>query len=81
MLDYKSLDNKFYVRIVSDHKQAALERAEKLFGKLEMLHRDGEAADEAAFITEAINESKFEEYCSQLAEVAEIKGTVRVLNY
>ena len=81
VLDYKSLDNKFYVRIVSDNKQAALERAEKLFGKLEMLHRDGEAADEAAFITEAINESKFEEYCSQLAEVAEIKGTVRVLNY
>ena len=81
VLDYKSLDNKFYVRIVSDNKQAALERAEKLFGKLEMLHRDGEAADEAAFITEAINESKFEEYCGQLAEVAEIKGTVRVLNY
>lgn len=81
VLDYKNLDNKFYVRLVSDDKQASLELAEKLFGKLEMLHRDGEAANEAAFITQAINEQKFEDCCKQLAEVAEVKGTIRVLNY
>ncbi len=81
VLDYKSLSNKFYVRLVSNDKEKALKEAEKLWGKLRFLHREGEAENEAAFITESINEGKFESDCTELSKIAEIKGKLRVLDY
>ncbi len=81
VLDYKSLSNKFYVRLISNDKKKALKEAEKLWGKLRLLHREGEADNEAAFITESINEGKFESDCNELSKIAEIKGKLRVLDY
>lgn len=81
VLDYKSLSNKFYVRLISNNKEKALKEAEKLWGKLRLLHREGEADNEAAFITDSINEGKFESDCVELSKIAEIKGKLRVLDY
>ena len=81
VVNYKTLVNKFYVRLVSDNKKAALDEAEKLFGTVHMLHRKGEAETEAAFITGEISEQAFEDACKKLSQLAEIKGTIRVLNY
>ena len=84
VIDYKSLDNKFYVRISAnnpDDKEKALKEAEKRWGKLRILHRDNESENEAAFITESVNEEKFESDCAELAKIADIKGKIRVLDY
>ena len=84
VIDYKSLDNKFYVRISAnnpDDKEKALKEAEKRWGKLRILHRDNESENEAAFITESVNEEKFESDCAELAKIADTKGKIRVLDY
>ncbi|MCM1298299.1 MAG: homoserine dehydrogenase [Firmicutes bacterium] len=84
VLDYKSLNNRFYVRISAnnkDNKETALKEAERYWGSIKILHREGEAENEAAFITESINEEKFESDCVKLSEIAEIKGKIRVLDY
>lgn len=81
VVDYKALETRFYVRLICKDREKALRAAEEMWGKLLMLHRDGEAANEAVFITNAINEGKFEQDCGILAEFADIKGKIRVLDY
>lgn len=81
VVEYKTLENRFYVRLICKDKNKALHTAEKMWGDLLMLHRDGELADEAAFITNKVIESQFEQDCLNLAEFAEIKGKIRVLDY
>ena len=58
-----------------------LKKAEEMWGKLRILHRDEESENELAFITEKINERKFSEDCEALTKNAEIKGKIRVLDY
>lgn len=81
VLDYKSLHNKFYVRAICEDKAETLRRAEEMWGKLKLLHRDGEAENETAFITERVNEGRFAEDLKKLSDRAEIKGCIRVLDY
>ena len=81
VLDHKFLDNRFYLRLICENKAETLKQAESLWGKLKLLHRDGEADNEVAFITESINEDKFEKDCDLISKTAEIKGKIRVLNY
>lgn len=81
VIDYKDLENKFYVRLICSDKTKALETAEKMWGTLHILHREGELTEEAAFITERIEERRFEQDCLNLSEFAEIKGKIRVLDY
>lgn len=81
VVDYKDLENKFYVRLICSDKTKALETAEKMWGTLHILHREGELTEEAAFITERIEERRFEQDCLNLSEFAEIKGKIRVLDY
>ena len=81
VLDYKELKNKFYLRLICEDKAAAVKQAEKMWGKVKILHRDGEGENEAAFITEAVSERQFESDCAELAKIAEIKGKIRVLDY
>lgn len=82
VLDHKTLSNKFYVRIISDGRsEEVLKKAEELWGSLKLLHRDGEKPGEAAFITESVNEDKFEKDCAELSSICEIKGKIRVLDY
>ncbi|MDE6725995.1 MAG: homoserine dehydrogenase, partial [Ruminiclostridium sp.] len=81
VVDYKDLENRFYVRLICSDKEKALKEAEAMWGKLQMLHREGELPNEAVFITEKINEGKFEEDCAKLENLAEIKGKIRVLDY
>ncbi len=80
-VDQKDLENRFYIRLICSDKEKALNKAESMWGKLQMLHRNGELPNEAAFITEKINEGKFEEDCVKLEDYAEIKGKIRVLDY
>lgn len=80
-VDYRSLENKFYVRVICKDKAETLRRAEELWGKLKMLRREGEEENEAAFITEAVNEGRFSEDIKKLSESAEVKGYIRVLDY
>ena len=79
--DYKELENKFYVRVLCKDKAMTLKKAEEMWGKLRILHRDEESENELAFITEKINERKFSEDCEALTKNAEIKGKIRVLDY
>lgn len=79
--DYKTLENRFYVRLICSDREKALKEAESMWGKLQMLHREGELPNEAVFITEKINEGKFEEDCAKLENLAEVKGKIRVLDY
>ena len=81
VLDYKELKNKFYLRLICEDRAAAVKQAEKMWGKVKILHRDGEGENEAAFITEAVSERQFESDCEELARCAEIKGKIRVLDY
>lgn len=81
VVDHKSLDNKFYVRVICRDKSETLRKAEELWGKLKILHRDNEEENEAAFITEAVNEGRFIENVEKLSQLAEVKGCIRVLNY
>lgn len=81
VLDSKFLDNRFYLRLICENKAETLKQAESLWGKLKLLHRDGEADNEVAFITESVNEDKFEKDCDLISKTAEIKGKIRVLNY
>lgn len=79
--DYKTLENRFYVRLICKDREKALKTAEEMWGKPLMLHREGEAENEAVFIINKINEEKFEQDCCKLAEFADIKGKIRVLDY
>lgn len=81
VIDYKELKNKFYVRLLCKDKKRALEKAEEMWGSLSVLHRKGESADEVAFITEKVQEEKFERDCGLLSEFADVKGKIRVLDY
>lgn len=84
VVDYKTLDNRFYVRVIADNeekKENALKEAENRWGKLKVLHREGEPENEAAFITESVNEQKFESDCAEMGKIAVIKGKIRVLDY
>lgn len=81
VLDYKELKNKFYLRLICEDKAAAVKQAEKMWGKVKILHRDGEGENEVAFITEEVGERQFESDCAELAKSAEIKGKIRVLDY
>lgn len=81
VIDYQKLENKFYVRLLCRDRERALKKAEELWGNLSVLHRNGETADEAAFITGKIQEEKFEQDCVSLSELAEVKGKIRVLDY
>lgn len=79
--DYNELANKFYVRVVCKDRTLTLKKAEEMWGKVRILHRDDEGENELAFITQKINERKFSEDCAILSEKAEIKGKIRVLDY
>lgn len=79
--DYNELQNKFYVRAICKDKALTLKKAEEMWGKLRILHRDDEDENELAFITEKINERVFSESCATLSADAEIKGKIRVLDY
>ena len=81
VLDRKDIDNRFYLRLICENKAETLKQAEELWGKLTLLHRNGEADNELAFVTESINEEKFEKECALIAGSAEIKGKIRVLDY
>lgn len=81
VLDYKELKNKFYLRLICGDKAAAVKQAEKMWGKVKILHRDQESENEIAFITEEVNEGQFESDRAELAKSAEIKGKIRVLDY
>ena len=81
VLDQKNIDNRFYLRLICENKSESLKLAEKMWGKLTLLHRNGEDDNELAFVTESINEEKFESNCALISESAEIKGKIRVLNY
>ncbi|MCH5268965.1 MAG: homoserine dehydrogenase [Lachnospiraceae bacterium] len=81
VLDRKLLDSKFYLRLICKNKVEALKQAEELWGSLKLLHREGEADNEVAFVTESINEYKFEQDCALILKSAEIKGKIRVLDY
>ncbi|MCM1054131.1 MAG: homoserine dehydrogenase [Bacteroides sp.] len=80
VLDCKKLENKFYLRLICGDKAAVLSKAEELWGKVRLLHRENESENEIAFITEKVGELKFENDCAAIAENAEIKGKIRVLD-
>lgn len=80
-VDYKSLDNRFYVRAICRDRAETLRRAEEMWGKLKVLHRDGEEENEVAFLTEAVNEGRFAEEIENLSKDSEVKGCIRVLDY
>ena len=81
VLDRKEIDNKFYLRLICENKSETLKQAEKMWGKLTLLHRKAEADNELAFVTESVNEEKFEKDCALISCTAEIKGRIRVLDY
>ena len=81
VLDRKYIDKRFYLRLICKNRTEVLEQAEKMWGKLTLLHRNGEADNEFAFVTASINEEKFEKDCELILEAAEIKGKIRVLDY
>ena len=81
VLDRKNIDNRFYLRLICGNKSETLKQVEKMWGKLTLLHRNGEAENELAFVTESINEEKLEKDCALISESAEIKGKIRVLDY
>ena len=81
VLDKKDIDNRFYLRLICKDKTEVIKQAEKMWGKLTLLHRNGEADNELAFVTDNINEAKFEADCALISECAEIKGKIRVLDY
>lgn len=80
-VDHSTLYNKFYLRLICKNKEKVLSIAEEMWGKLKILHREGEEDDEVAFITDKINEGKFKEDCRIISGDAEIKGVIRVLDY
>lgn len=80
-VDYKSLSNKFYVRLICNDKTKALSEAEKCWGKLNILRRNSELPNETAFVTESVNEEKFAADCRSISEYGEIKNIIRVLDY
>ena len=81
VLERKNIDNRFYLRLICENKSETLKQAEKMWGKLRLLHRSDEADNELAFVTESINEEKFEKDCTLISGSAEIKGKIRVLDY
>lgn len=81
VVNYKDLENKFYLRLICKNKDEALNKAKELFGAVHILHRDEETDNELAFITSKIKEEKFENDCVILSRDAEIKGKIRVLDY
>lgn len=81
VLDRKNIDNRFYLRLICKNKSETLKQVEKIWGMLTLLHRNGESENEVAFVTESINEDKFEKDCALISESAEIKGKIRVLDY
>lgn len=81
VLDYKTLENKFYLRLICENKAEVLKAVEEKWGKVKILHRDNEEENEIAFITESANEQVFENDCGEIEKIAEIKGKIRVLDY
>lgn len=81
VLNRKNIDNRFYLRLICKNKTESLKQAEKMWGKLTLLHRNSEDDNELAFVTESVNEEKFEKDCALISGSAEIKGKIRVLDY
>ena len=81
VLDRQSIDNRFYLRLVCENKTKTLKQIENMWGSVKLLHRDGETDNELAFVTESINEAKFEKDCDLITKSAQIKGKIRVLDY
>lgn len=81
VLDYKTLENKFYLRLICENKAETLKKVEEKWGKVKVLHRENEGQNEVAFITELVNEQSFENDCADIEKIAEIKGKIRVLDY
>lgn len=81
VLDYKTLENKFYLRLICENKAETLKKVEEKWGKVKVLHRENEGQNEVAFITEFVNEQSFENDCADIEKIAEIKGKIRVLDY
>lgn len=81
VLERRQLENKFYLRMICEDKNAVLAKAREMWGEVKVLHRDGEGENELAFVTEKINEEKFDKDCAEIGKSAEIKGKIRVLDY
>lgn len=79
VLDYKTVSNKFYVR-VKGNVSAIKEKVAELFGSVTYLTKQS-ADGEAAFITETINEAEFAEKLSELGKTGTVLGNIRVLDY
>ena len=72
VIPYRELSARFYVRAKADRGTA-----EKLFGAVRFLSRDGAPDDEIAFVTPETGEAEFEEKCGKL----EVLSSIRVLGY
>lgn len=82
VMDYKTTKSAFYVRISGGFENELKAAVETLYGKVDYLNRNGQKADEIAFVTNEILESKQEDNIQKLKERdIMVMGNIRIVNY
>ncbi len=78
VLPYEGYVNAMYVLAEADDTDAALAKANEIFGECEKITRPGADAREAAFITGELSYSDFTAKCAEFAKYAEVQSTIRI---
>lgn len=82
VVDYKTLETAFYVRIRGDFSNILQEAAIELFGNVDFVTRKNQPEGEVAFITPIINEEKAEKCFTELVlrDIA-VLNRIRLVQY
>ena len=80
VVDYKELDTAMYVRAKADNADEAVKSVYSVFGKAEILERNGAPSDEIAFVTPCAKEKELDAKLNSIKGI-DILSKIRVVDY
>ena len=80
VVDYKELDTAMYVRAKADNADEAVKSVYSVFGKAEILERNGAPSDEIAFVTPCAKEKEIDAMLESIKGI-DILSKIRVVDY
>ena len=78
VIPYEEYVNAMYVLVNADDTQAALAKADEIFGKCSVIEKSGSPENELAFVTPELAYADFIEKCAELAKTVEVRSTIRI---
>lgn len=80
VVDYKELETAMYVRAKTDNADEAAKSVYSVFGKAEILERNGAPSDEIAFVTPCAKEKDIDAMLDSIKNI-DILSKIRVVDY